>query len=97
MTAAERRFALTWEEAVAQAARDAAVLAARLRAEQARMRLSLRERYCGLLSGWDWRVVDESTGETLARGHALTERAMHRRRYRAYLRLLDAADGRAGS
>jgi hypothetical protein len=91
------RFGLSWEEAVAQAAEDAAKLTARLRAEEARTRLSLRERYCGWLGGWDWRVVDESTGETKARGHAFTERGMHRRRYAAYLRVLDeiAQDGAA--
>lgn len=86
---AQRRYGLTWEEAVALAQRDAAQLNARMRAEDARTRLSLRDRYLGPVRGWRWRVVEEAADATLASGWAWTERAMHRRRYAAYLRELD--------
>lgn len=99
MSAEPRRYALSWEEACAQAAEDAAKLAARLREDDARARLHLTEKWDGWLSGWRGRVTDTSHGQVLAEVHGWTKRAMYRRRYRAYLAQVDrlAAERRAES
>ena len=91
-----RRFALSPEEAQALADEIRAAREARRRIEEARTRLGLRGGYAGLLRRWEWKVFDLTTGKDLATGRALTERAMCRRRYAAYLQVLDRlAEGRA--
>jgi hypothetical protein len=45
------------------------------------------------LRHWNWYVEDETSGEILADGWALTARAAGRRKHRAYLRILNAKPG----
>lgn len=48
---------------------------------------------------WAWKIVDDSVSphRVAASGHAVTKARAWARLERAYLRLLDAADGRAES
>ncbi len=45
--------------------------------------------HTALLRRWTWKVVDETTGEVLATGRAMTRRVATRRKYRAYVRELN--------
>lgn len=68
-------------------------------AERARTRLGLGGGYISFWHRWTWSVEDVTTNQSVATGWALTERGFRRRRYAAYLRVLDrmTADGRAES
>lgn len=98
-TTGQRAGDLTWDEAVALARKDRDQLVAELRAAEQRPFYEMRKRLVGGFGPrrWAWEIAD-TTGAVLASGGAWTEKAMYRRRYRAYLRVLGGStDGRAES
>jgi hypothetical protein len=97
VTGPRRRLALNLGEALAAQAVDREPIQHRLRIEKARSTVRMRYRWCGILSGWDWWVVDTASGTKLAVGWAWTEARMLVRLERAYKRVLDeiARDGAA--
>ena len=82
---------LSWDEAMKLAATDRDQLLERLHNQPARPLISQHYRYVGglRLRRWAWWVENEAELQTLASGWALTEKAMARRLYRAYLRELN--------
>lgn len=88
---------LTWDEAMRLAATDREQLAADLRNLTDQPRHDLRHRYVGgwrLWRRWSWAVVNDSAApgkRVVVEGWAWTKRQSYRRRYRAYLRVLDGA------
>ena len=82
---------LTWDEAVNLAKRRDQ-LTGRIREAEDKPRHLLHLQYSGGLFGrWVWWIRNERTDDLLATGKAWTKRGATRRRYRAYLRVLDGA------
>jgi hypothetical protein len=73
---------LSWDEALSLNAVDRDQLLERLH-DHTRPQLSLGGRKVSLLR-WTWQITDLRDGSVITSGRALTERAMLRRRYRAY-------------